>query len=120
MLLSAEDPDDLDVDGAGEWADAVLDRLPPGTPPSWPPLTTVRDLDLVAADPGAVQGALAGLVQNRLNDLIGRSSGYIEALPVEVKRSVAGLQGIQVQQMDLQNQFKREVWELEKKVRIFF
>lgn len=65
---------------------------------------------------GVMQGALAGLVQNRLNDLIGKSSGYIESLPVEVKRSVAGLQGIQVKQTELQNQFKREVWELEKKV----
>ncbi|KLO16280.1 NAP-domain-containing protein [Schizopora paradoxa] len=64
---------------------------------------------------GVMQGALAGLVQNRLNDLIGKSSGYIESLPVEVKRSVAGLQGIQVKQTELQNQFKREVWELEKK-----
>ncbi|MGY1654095.1 sacsin N-terminal ATP-binding-like domain-containing protein [Geodermatophilus sp. SYSU D01119] len=53
-LVRAEDPDDLDVDGAGEWADAVLDRLPPGTPPSWPPLTTVRDLDLVADWAGAL------------------------------------------------------------------
>src|SRR3712207_5676749 len=48
-LVRAEDPDDLDVDGAGVWADAVLDRLPPGAPPpAWPELTAVRDLELVA------------------------------------------------------------------------
>jgi hypothetical protein len=47
-LVRAEDPDDLDVDAAGEWADAVLDRLPPDAPPpEWPPLTAVRDLELV-------------------------------------------------------------------------
>ena len=27
-VVRADDPDDLDVDGAEEWADAVLDRLP--------------------------------------------------------------------------------------------
>ncbi|WP_245817157.1 sacsin N-terminal ATP-binding-like domain-containing protein [Geodermatophilus saharensis] len=52
--VRAEDPDDLDVDGADAWADAVLDRLPPGPPPSWPPLTAVRDLDLVADWAGAL------------------------------------------------------------------
>ncbi len=47
-LVRAEDPDDLDVDGAGDWLDAVLDRLPPDAPPpEWPPLIAVRDLDLV-------------------------------------------------------------------------
>jgi len=66
---------------------------------------------------GLMQGALAGLVQQRLSGLIGKSSGYIESLPVEVKRSVAGLQGVQLKQVEIQNSFKREVWELEKKVR---
>jgi hypothetical protein len=54
-LAHAEDPDDLDVDAADAWADAVLDRLPAGAPPpSWPPLTAVRDLDLVADWAGAL------------------------------------------------------------------
>ena len=55
----------------------------------------------------------------------GKSSGNEEdeededplaALSVEAKRSLAGLLGVQVKQLELQNQFKREVWELEKKV----
>lgn len=47
-VVRAEDPDELDVDGAEDWADAVLDRLPPGTdPPRWPPVAAVRDLELV-------------------------------------------------------------------------
>ena len=47
-VVRAEDPDDLDVDGADEWADAVVELLPPGEPvPDWPPLTAVRDLELV-------------------------------------------------------------------------
>ncbi|KAI5118433.1 hypothetical protein M0805_009711 [Coniferiporia weirii] len=39
----------------------------------------------------------------------------LAALSVEQKRSLAGLLGVQVKQTELQNQFKREVWELEKK-----
>jgi hypothetical protein len=47
-LVRGEDPADLDVDAADAWADAVLDRLPPDAPPpAWPPLTAVRDLELV-------------------------------------------------------------------------
>ena len=47
-LVRADDPDDLDVDDADRWADAVLDRLPlDAPPPVWPPLTAVRDLELV-------------------------------------------------------------------------
>jgi hypothetical protein len=47
-VVHASDPDDLDVDDADRWADAVLDRLPDAPPPEWPPLTAVRDLELVA------------------------------------------------------------------------
>jgi hypothetical protein len=47
-LVRGEDPDELDVDDADRWADAVLDRLPADAPPpAWPPLTAVRDLELV-------------------------------------------------------------------------
>ena len=47
-LLTADDPDDLDVDRVEDWVDAVLDRLPADAPPpAWPPLTAVRDLELV-------------------------------------------------------------------------
>ncbi|WP_255363637.1 sacsin N-terminal ATP-binding-like domain-containing protein [Geodermatophilus sp. DSM 45219] len=54
-LVRAEDPDDLDVDGAADWADAVLDRLPADAPaPAWPPLTAVRDLELVGDWAGAL------------------------------------------------------------------
>jgi hypothetical protein len=55
-LVRADDPDELDVDAAEEWADAVLDRLPAeAPPPEWPPLTAVRDLELVADWPGALR-----------------------------------------------------------------
>ncbi|KAG8221735.1 nucleosome assembly protein [Butyriboletus roseoflavus] len=64
--------------------------------------------------PGA-QTAMLGLVQNRLSDLVGKSSGYIESLPAEVKKSIEALKGVQVKQNELQNQYKRECLELEKK-----
>lgn len=66
----------------------------------------------------ALQNAMAGLVQGRLAGLVGKSSGYIESLPTEVKFSVEALKGIQVKHTQLQNQYKRECLELEKKVGI--
>ncbi|EPQ61323.1 NAP-domain-containing protein [Gloeophyllum trabeum ATCC 11539] len=64
---------------------------------------------------GLAGNMLAGLVQGKLSGLIGKSSGYIESLPVEVKRNVEALKGVQVKQDQLQNQYKRECLELEKK-----
>ncbi|MGY2128574.1 sacsin N-terminal ATP-binding-like domain-containing protein [Blastococcus sp. SYSU DS0617] len=60
-LVVADHPDDLDPDGVDDWIDAVLDRLPADAPPpEWPPLTVVRDLELVADWPAAL-GLLARL-----------------------------------------------------------
>ncbi|RDB30100.1 Nucleosome assembly protein 1 [Hypsizygus marmoreus] len=58
---------------------------------------------------------MLGMVQGKLAGLVGKSSGYIESLPIEVKLSVEALKGVQVQQNDLQNKYKRECLELEKK-----
>jgi hypothetical protein len=47
-LLTATDPEELDVDRVEDWVDAVLDRLPADAPPpDWPELTVVRDLEVV-------------------------------------------------------------------------
>jgi hypothetical protein len=55
-LVRVAEPDELDVDAAEDWADAVLDRLPPeAPPPEWPPLVAVRDLELVADWPRALR-----------------------------------------------------------------
>jgi nucleosome assembly protein 1-like 1 len=69
---------------------------------------------------GAIQAAMLGMVQGRLAGLVGKSSGYIEALPVGIKKNVEALKGVQVRQTELQNQYKRECLELEKKVSRFF
>lgn len=55
------------------------------------------------------------MMQDKLNKLIGRSSGYIESLPLAVRRRVAGLNGIQKEHTKLEAEFQEEVLELEKK-----
>lgn len=55
------------------------------------------------------------MIQGKLGSLVGRSSGYIESLPVSVRRRVAGLKGIQKEHSKLESQFQQEVLELEKK-----
>ncbi|KAJ7143864.1 NAP-domain-containing protein [Mycena epipterygia] len=71
--------------------------------------------ELTTLGAGGMQSAMLGMVHGKLAGLVGRSSGYIESLPPAVKRSVEGLKGVQVQQTDLQNQYKRECLELERK-----
>ncbi|GKZ62403.1 hypothetical protein AnigIFM49718_009490, partial [Aspergillus niger] len=65
---------------------------------------------LFARNPG-----LVSMIQGKLGSLVGRSSGYIESLPVSVRRRVAGLKGIQKEHAKLEAQFQEEVLELEKK-----
>ena len=65
-----------------------------------------------------IQHAMQGLVNAKLATLIGKSSGYVESLPENVRKSVEALKGVQVKQVELQNQYKRECLELEKKVRV--
>jgi hypothetical protein len=80
---------------------------------------TVPDIseDAEPAEESAnVHDAVFGLVQGRLAGLLGKSSGYIESLPDGVKKTLEALKGVQVKQNELQNQYKRECLELEKKV----
>ncbi len=69
-----------------------------------------------AEDSANVHDAVFGLVQGRLAGLLGKSSGYIESLPDGAKKTIEALKGVQVKQNELQNQYKRECLELEKKV----
>lgn len=71
--------------------------------------------DLTAASIFAKDPRLVSLIQGRLGSLVGRSSGYIESLPSEVKRRVAGLKGIQKEHSKLEAEFQEEVLQLEKK-----
>ncbi|KAF6752047.1 nucleosome assembly protein I [Ephemerocybe angulata] len=89
----------------------VTAPTPQNTPLNQAPISlglsrpTVPDIEEDNEDDG--EGKLAGLV--------GRSSGYIESLPVEVKHNVQGLVGIQTKQNELQNKYKLECLELERK-----
>lgn len=58
---------------------------------------------------------MINMIQGKLGQLVGRSSGYIESLPPVVRRRVAGLKGIQKEHAKLEAQFQEEVLELEKK-----
>jgi len=67
-------------------------------------------LGALAQDP-----AIVALMQHKLNGLIGKSSGYIESLPQDVRRRITGLKGIQGEHSKLEAQLQEEVLELEKK-----
>ncbi len=59
---------------------------------------------------------MMGMVEGKLATLLGKSSGYIESLPVDVKLNVEALKGLQVKQNELNQKYKLECLELEKKV----
>ncbi|TFV87453.1 hypothetical protein [Blastococcus sp. CT_GayMR16] len=71
-LVRGEDPEELGVDDADRWADAVLDRLPlDAPPPSWPLLTAVRDLELVRDWPRALPLLAAAPAEARADVVLG-------------------------------------------------
>jgi len=55
------------------------------------------------------------MVQGKLAGLLGRSSGYVEELPLPIRHRIDGLQGLQVEQAKIENEFQAELLELEKK-----
>ena len=76
----------------------------------------LEDLDRVAAASAFAQNpALVSMMEAKLGTLVGRPSGYIESLPTDVRRRVAGLKGVQKEHAKLESQFQEEVLELEKK-----
>ncbi|KAF7368665.1 NAP-domain-containing protein [Mycena venus] len=83
--------------------------------PTVPDISEETGEELQTLGSAGMQSAMLGMVHGKLAGLVGRSSGYIEALPTATKRNVEGLKGIQVQQTELQNQYKRECLELERK-----
>lgn len=94
--------------------------------PTVPDITEDNEGEISTADGGeeptlaGLEQHMLGMVHGKLADLLGKSSGYIESLPVEVKLNVEALKGVQVKQNELQNKYKRECLELEKKVSLRF
>ncbi|CAG8759102.1 18609_t:CDS:1, partial [Racocetra fulgida] len=58
---------------------------------------------------------LVSLLHGKLNTLIGKSSGYIENLPEDVKRRIHGLNYYQSEHAKLEAKFQEEILALEKK-----
>ncbi|WFD44949.1 histone chaperone [Malassezia psittaci] len=73
------------------------------------------DADAAEGIPGLPAAAIQGMIQDKLNGLVGRSSGYIESLPDEVRRRVEGLKGLNVEHQKIEAEFQREILALEKK-----
>ena len=73
------------------------------------------DLDKVAATSVlAHDPKFMNMMQAKLSGLVGQTSGYIESLPANVRRRVAGLKGVQKDHAKLEAQFQEKVLELEK------
>ncbi|GAA6032294.1 hypothetical protein JCM8097_008103 [Rhodosporidiobolus ruineniae] len=66
---------------------------------------------------GALAGnpAFAQLVQGRLSNLIGTSSGYVESLPPAIQYRLTALKGVQHDHSALEAEFQKDIFELEKK-----
>ena len=79
-------------------------------------ICSAEDLDrAAAASIFAANPKLVSMMQNKLSGLVGKSSGYIESLPADVRKRVAGLKGIQKEHSKLESEFQEEVLALEKK-----
>ncbi|KXL50800.1 hypothetical protein M433DRAFT_151082 [Acidomyces richmondensis BFW] len=80
------------------------------------PSINEEDLDRAAAASIFAQNPkLVSMMQNKLQGLVGRSSGYVESLPAPVRRRVDGLKGIQKEHSKLEAEFQEEVLQLEKR-----
>lgn len=59
--------------------------------------------------------ALVKMFQKKLSGLIGKSSGYLESLPLSVKNRVDALKKLHDEKLEIDKEFKEELAELEKK-----
>lgn len=83
-----------------------------------PNVASIKEEDLdraAAASIFAQNPKLVSMMQNKLQGLVGRSSGYVESLPAPVRKRVAGLKGVQKEHSKLEAEFQEEVLQLEKK-----
>ncbi len=81
-------------------------------PPSIP--TTIKE-DEELRQKLLTNPVLLSAIQGKLNTLIGQDSGYFDQLPKSVKNRVYGLKSLQEEQLKLDMDFQRELFELEKK-----
>ncbi|KAK3997455.1 nucleosome assembly protein 1 [Cladorrhinum sp. PSN332] len=92
-----------------------LNAAPISSHAQQPGIASIKEEDFNAAASILAQDPrIVSLIQGRLGALVGKSSGYIESLPEEVKRRVAGLKGIQKEHSKLEAEFQDAVLQLEK------
>lgn len=75
-----------------------------------------EEVEEISTNP-ATTALLSSLVQGKIAGLIGRSSGYIEALPVPIKKNVEALKGVDAQYLALFREYKKDMLRLEAQVR---
>lgn len=80
-----------------------------------PTVSTIEEINEDQKETLANNPVLLGMIEDKLGDLIGKQSGYIENLPKAVKNRVYGLKSLQRSQMKLEAEFQKELLELEKK-----
>ncbi|OLN95426.1 putative nucleosome assembly protein [Colletotrichum chlorophyti] len=108
----------LDTATAPTPQNTPLQNAPISSHAQQPGVASIKEEDLdraAAASIFAQNPKLVEMIQGRLGSLVGRSSGYIESLPPQVRRRVAGLKGIQKEHGQLEAEFQEEVLQLEKK-----
>lgn len=59
--------------------------------------------------------AILSVLQDKVNSIAGRSSGYIESLPGHVKRRIDALKNIQIEATDIEAKFYEEFHQLKSK-----
>ncbi|KAF2795295.1 NAP-domain-containing protein [Melanomma pulvis-pyrius CBS 109.77] len=107
----------LDTIGAPTPQNTPANAAPISSRAQQPGVASIKEEEMERAAAGlfAANPALVSMMQAKLGTLVGRSSGYIESLPVSVRRRVAGLKGVQKDHSKLEAEFQEEVLQLEKK-----
>lgn len=59
--------------------------------------------------------AFLSMIQGKLGTLIGKDSGYIDSLSPKIKNRIYSLKSVQADQMKLEEEFQKELLELERK-----
>jgi len=85
------------------------------TPQNTPSTAAPISSHAVAPKVSTIAEEKVHMIQSKLNTLVGRSSGYIESLPTQVRRRIDGLKGIQKEHTKLEAAFHEEVLQLERK-----
>ena len=72
-----------------------------------PTVSTIEEINEDQKETLANNPVLLGMIEDKLGDLIGKQSGYIENLPKAVKNRVYGLKSLQRSQMKLEAEFQK-------------